>query len=108
MHYHVHPRQPDEALIQAAEKQAERMAMYNTITHGPDTAGERAHRFGYPSTYVFENVAYGNETPQDIFKMWMDSPGHYENIISQTDDIGIGIAESESGTLFWCVVFGRK
>jgi uncharacterized protein YkwD len=55
-------------------------------------------RFGY-SGCVGENIAYSigaAATPRAIFRLWMNSPGHRENILRGSyDDIGIGVRIGE-------------
>lgn len=57
-----------------------------------------AVRSGYGEC-VGENIAYASgptATPRYIFKLWMNSPGHRENILRGSyDDIGIGMQVGE-------------
>lgn len=72
-------------------------------------------RFGYGDC-VGENIAYasgGRATPRFIFRLWMNSQGHRENILrSSYDDIGIGlqigVIEGVRGAHVWTQQFGVR
>jgi uncharacterized protein YkwD len=72
-------------------------------------------RFGYGGC-VGENIAYAvgrSATPRAIFRLWMNSPGHRENILrSSYDDIGIGLQVGEiegfGGAHVWTQQFGIR
>jgi uncharacterized protein YkwD len=65
---------------------------------------------------VGENIAYAigrTATPRAIFRLWMNSPGHRENILLPSyDDIGIGLKVGEiegfSGAHVWTQQFGIR
>lgn len=55
-----------------------------------------------------ENIAYNQETEEEVMRSWMRSQGHRGNILNKHyDSIGCGIAYNEKN-IYWCVVFGRK
>ena len=72
-------------------------------------------QLGY-SGCVGENIAYAigrTATPRAIFRLWMNSPGHRENILlTSYDDIGIGLQIGEiegfSGAHVWTQQFGIR
>jgi uncharacterized protein YkwD len=72
-------------------------------------------RFGYGGC-VGENIAYSvgrAATPRAIFRLWMNSSGHRENILrSSYDDIGIGLQvgelEGTRGAHVWTQQFGIR
>jgi uncharacterized protein YkwD len=73
-----------------------------------------AERSGYGGC-VGENIAYaggGGATPLYIFRLWMHSQGHRENILGEYDDIGIGLRvgslEGFSGAHVWTQEFGSR
>ena len=74
-----------------------------------------AERSGYGAC-VGENIAYASgptATPRYIFKLWMNSQGHRENILRGSyDDIGIGMKVGEidgvRGAHVWTQVFGIR
>lgn len=73
------------------------------------------HRFGYDGC-VGENIAYSfgsAATPQAIFRLWMNSTGHRENILRGSyDDIGIGMKvgalEGAGNAHVWTQQFGIR
>lgn len=45
-----------------------------------------------------ENIAIGQRTPENVVNGWLNSPGHYANIMnSEFTTIGIGVAKATSG-----------
>lgn len=53
-----------------------------------------------------ENVAYGQQTPSEVVRTWMNSPGHRKNILAPSiNQIGVGLAYSSNGRPYWCQVF---
>lgn len=55
-----------------------------------------------------ENVAYGKINAQQVMDMWLNSPGHKKNIEGNFSMIGIGIAKSRSGYLYFTQIFLLK
>jgi len=59
-------------------------------------------------TSAAENVAYnwGYENPAEIaVSGWLESPGHYKNIIGDFNVTGIGVAENEKGEYYFTQIF---
>ena len=55
---------------------------------------------------VGENVAYGNVTPAQLVKMWMDSPGHRANILNAAfTHVGVGSVQTSTGRVYGVQVF---
>jgi uncharacterized protein YkwD len=54
-----------------------------------------------------ENIAAGYSSVSDTFEQWMNSPGHYENMMkSNYKYIGIGYYKSSSGYVYhWAQIF---
>lgn len=55
-----------------------------------------------------ENVAFGKLTAKEVVDLWINSPGHQTNLIGNYNFTGIGIAESEDGTLYFTQIYIRK
>lgn len=52
-----------------------------------------------------ENIAYGQRTPEDVMKSWMNSSGHKKNILKTSfGRIGVGCAKI-NGTYYWVQIF---
>ncbi len=55
-----------------------------------------------------ENIAWGQHSPQEVMKAWMNSPGHRANIMNPNfTTIGVGYYENVNGTDYWCQLFTR-
>ncbi|HMI80873.1 MAG TPA: CAP domain-containing protein [Solirubrobacterales bacterium] len=72
-------------------------------------------RFGYRGCSEGENIAYGSgpyATPRSIFRMWMRSTGHRENILGPYEDTGLGLRigtlEGSRGAHVWTQEFGSR
>lgn len=70
-------------------------------------------RVGYRGCREGENIAFGSggySTPRAIFRLWMHSSGHRENILGPYADIGIGLRigslEGHRGAHVWTQEFG--
>ena len=90
----------DDNLNISAQKWANRMEYTDTLIHS-----SMSQLLNHSQFYsVGENIAFGDITPEQIFKMWMRSSGHKKNITNENfTHIGIG----KSGD-YWCVQFGEK
>jgi uncharacterized protein YkwD len=71
--------------------------------------------FGYHGCQEGENIAWGSGglgTPRSIFRAWMHSQGHRENILGPYEDIGIGLRtgklEGYGGAHVWTQEFGSR
>jgi uncharacterized protein YkwD len=62
--------------------------------------------FGVDYMAAGENIAVSQQTPEDVVKAWMNSPGHRANILSESfTAIGVGVAEDANGRLYWVQMF---
>jgi uncharacterized protein YkwD len=54
-----------------------------------------------------ENIAAGNSTVKATFEQWMNSQGHYENMMNKNYKyVGIGYYKTNSGyTYYWAQIF---
>lgn len=81
----VAPVQPCGPLGLAAEAHSRDMYDHNYLGHvGSDGSQpwDRAQRYGYGSGFVGENaLGPGAETVEYAFLIWMNSPGHRQNIL---------------------------
>ncbi|MDR1641450.1 MAG: CAP domain-containing protein [Clostridiales bacterium] len=60
---------------------------------------------GIKWTGIGENIAYGQKTPERVVQVWMESPSHRVNILSDRFNyIGIGVTRSGS-VYYWSQVF---
>ncbi len=62
--------------------------------------------FGVKASGAAENIAQGQRTPQHVMSSWMNSPGHKNNILSESfSEIGVGVAKDSKGNLTWTQMF---
>lgn len=104
-------RQPlfiDKKLTKAAESHAAWMLKNKKMSHyegwfwsrGIST---RIAEQGYTYSYIGENVAAGQTTPEQVMHAWTHSRAHYLNMTAANFK-HIGIARAGN---YWCVCFGR-
>ncbi|KAG2493627.1 hypothetical protein HYH03_008144 [Edaphochlamys debaryana] len=76
----------DDCLMWAAQKHAEGMAERKFFSHEDpldnSTCLDRARRAGYGGSGIGENIGKGHRTPEAVQVGWVESPGHYKNMIS--------------------------
>jgi uncharacterized protein YkwD len=96
-------------LTRASQLHSEDQAAHNTMSHdGSDGSSpwDRSKRAGYDNA-IGENVAAGYRTASAVMDGWMNSPGHRNNIMNcGAKAIGVGVARSSGGTLYWTQMFG--
>jgi len=86
-----------QELDTVAQDWSEQQAAANSMSHRPDFTS------AYPAGWTTgsENVAWrtaGGDTGALIFDQWLNSPGHYENMVNpDVNSIGIGFAQTSSG-----------
>lgn len=53
-----------------------------------------------------ENIAWGQKTPEEVVKAWMNSPGHRANIMNPNfKNIGVGYELNRNKTPYWVQLF---
>ena len=75
----------DEKLSEVAQAHAEDMARRNYFSHEtPEGVNpfRRMQKGGVHFVRAAENIAMGPVTAQRVFALWMDSPGHRQNLLS--------------------------
>lgn len=98
-------------LTLAAQAHAQDMLRFNYFDHvGHDgsTPAQRVAASGYEFRLVGENLAIGPETPQDVVRGWLESPGHCQNIMDpRFVESGIAFAATRSGAprIYWAQEF---
>lgn len=97
-------------LTVAAQRQAYYVSTIGRLVHVDASGtgiGERVSATGYDWRNVGENLAY-TSNPSHIYGVWLQSPGHYANIVNPAFN-EVGVAKVASGRYeYWCVVFGRR
>lgn len=100
-------------LTNAALWKARHMAKYGYFGHDDPappvarTAFQRIAACGYPGVEAGENIAAGYRSPASVMQAWLLSPGHRANLEAPAWKVlGVGVAQSAGGTLFWVQDFG--
>lgn len=94
----------DDQLMRYSYDWAETMAEKNRMVH---SSMRDIMKLGFNK--VGENIAWGQNSEQDVMNSWLWSPGHRANIMSTAyNRIGCGASYSKYNRLYWCVCFGYK
>ena len=104
----------DAALGTAAQRHADDMANTNFFSHTSRNGASFATRIrqaGYRYRLAAENIAAGQQSPDEVVASWMSSPAHRANILNcRLRNVGIGFGEnggSDYGT-YWVQDFGTR
>ncbi len=96
-------------LSRVARYKSQDMANKGYFSHTSPTYGSpfaMMENFGIRFSSAGENIAYGQRTPAEVMKGWMNSAGHKANILSPSyTQIGVGLAKNKSGTSYWTQMF---
>ena len=99
-------------LSNVATLKSQDMIDQNYFSHTSPTYGspfDMMKQFNISYKTAGENIAKGQKTPEEVVNAWMNSQGHRENILSTNfTDIGVGVAKSSNGTLYWTQMFIGK
>lgn len=113
------PLVQNASLRAAARRHSEDMACNDFFSHtGSDgsTLSSRILAAGYTYSWAAENIAASsssNFSPQSVVNMWMNSPGHRKNMLSENAvHIGVGFSfagDGDSGDLdaYYTADFGK-
>ena len=88
------------------------MARYNYFSHTSRDGGsmvERASRAGYPRRALAENIAAGQLQADTAMRSWLDSPGHFANIMAPAfNEMGAAFAVNSKSSpgIYWVQLFG--
>lgn len=111
------PLTASRPLVKAADHKARDILRCNEFSHeacGREFTYWMTH-FGFRGCSEGENIAWGSGglgTPASIFRAWMRSQGHRENILGAYDVTGIGLQsgriEGNAGAHVWTQEFGAS
>ncbi|MFB4164356.1 CAP domain-containing protein [Alteribacillus sp. JSM 102045] len=91
------PLEADSQVAEAAQAKSEDMAENNYFAHNSPTYGSpfnMLNDFGVDYTAAAENIAAGQQTPEEVVQAWMNSEGHRKNILNEeVTHIGVGYVE---------------
>jgi uncharacterized protein YkwD len=102
----------DSRLVAAARAHSNDMVAQNFFSHTGSSGSDFVARevtAGYPKNGASaENIAWGYPTAQEVVTGWMNSAGHRANILDcSSTAVGVGIATTPSGAIYWTQDFGR-
>jgi uncharacterized protein YkwD len=109
-------------LMHTAQQHSADMAAHDFASHNSSSGATLADRIkaaGYPYTQVAENIAWGQQTPEQVVDMWFnESPpndGHRRNILNcSLREVGAGYVylASDPGKItahtYWTEDFGTR
>lgn len=97
-----------DRLNAAAQLQADHQASILEMTHeGNGGLSNRVASVGYEARVAAENVAVGYPSIDDVVRGWIDSPGHYENIVNpDVTEMGFAVAFGSDGRAYYAQVLG--
>jgi uncharacterized YkwD family protein len=95
---------------EVAQTKAEDMSDNKYFSHTSPTYGtpfDMLKEFGVDYRTAAENIAAGQQTPDQVVKGWLNSPGHRKNIMNKNmTHIGVGFAKDGQ---YWTQMFiGKK
>lgn len=104
----LQPLSLDANLMKAAQDKSDDMVKNNYMSHyapngeDPFTRMQRDGAMG-----LAENIAGGQQTPQDVVNAWMGDEGHRDNILNaQVTKMGLGVADGGPYGRMWTQDFG--
>ncbi|QOR68920.1 hypothetical protein IM538_12700 [Cytobacillus suaedae] len=99
----------DTSLSNVAREKSNDMQKNNYFSHTSPTYGspfDMMRDFGVSYKTAGENIAQGQQTPEQVVQAWMNSEGHRKNILSK-DFTHIGVGYQQSGH-HWTQMFIGK
>ncbi|MBD1380086.1 hypothetical protein IC621_07585 [Bacillus sp. IB182487] len=103
------PLSADNSLANVAQKKSDDMKKNNYFSHNSPTHGspfEMMQNHGEDYQTAGENIAQGQQSPEEVVDAWMKSQGHRENILNG-DFTHIGIGYTQDGH-YWTQMFIGK
>lgn len=108
------PLTRDPTLDAAATAQSAGLALGNAFEHRSSLDGSqpygRVAATGLEVSRVGENIAMGQDTPQQVVDEWLRSPGHCHNIMGDFTHIGLSFlsAPASAHRTYWTQVFAAR
>ncbi|GIN86130.1 hypothetical protein J6TS2_25160 [Heyndrickxia sporothermodurans] len=99
----------DTQLSSVAQKKSQDMQKNHYFSHTSPTYGspfDMMRDFGVKYKNAGENIAQGQQTPQEVVNAWMNSSGHRKNILNK-DFTHIGVGFEQEGN-HWSQMFIGK
>jgi uncharacterized protein YkwD len=110
----VPPLKWSAQLASAAQSHSQDMVLQNYFEHqnlNNQSPGARALAAGYPSDYVWENIAAGQPTLPSVIDAWKTSPGHCAGMMEKSvTEMGLGRANNNGSarySVYWTLDLGN-
>ena len=109
----LRPLKLSSTLMDGTAIRADELTEYFSHTRPNGTNCSTVVEDTYPSSYLGENIAAGQNSAEDVMDDWMHSEGHRANILkSSYTELGVGLAyvyKSEYNTNYpyWVQMFGN-
>ncbi|NLP49893.1 CAP domain-containing protein [Bacillus sp. RO1] len=103
------PLELDEELSKVAKEKSKDMQQNNYFSHNSPTYGspfDMMKQFGVEYRTAGENIAQGQQSPEEVVNAWMNSEGHRANIMNE-NFTHIGVGHVEEGN-YWTQMFIGK
>ncbi|MBW1294938.1 CAP domain-containing protein [Aquimarina litoralis] len=100
------------SLNTAARDHSVDMATHNYFSHtglNGSSFSQRIQNAGYQGASIGENIAAGSSTAEATFNQWVNSTGHFNNMINPSANemgIGYGFDNQAQYRHYWTQVFG--
>ena len=98
----VAPLEMDNELFDAAKIRSKEIKTYFSHTR-PDGSS----CFSISPKLMGENIAWGQRTPKEVMKTWMNSPPHRSNILDPSFK-SMGVGYFKKGSSYWVQLFSDK
>lgn len=98
----------NETLADTARAHSQDMidrAFFDHTNPDGDDPFDRMEANGVTYWMAAENIAAGYTTPEAVVEGWMNSPGHRANILSDCEELGVGLALGGSMGYYWTQCF---
>lgn len=111
----LRPLSYSTGLARVASRHACDMVQRNFFSHiapNGSTPMRRVKAAGVCARVTAENIAMGYPSADRTFRIWMDSPKHFENMMNRrVDSVGIAVVEpqpGQGGGRRWVMVLARQ
>lgn len=109
--YDLEPLKWDNTLAKLAEDYCLDMINRDFFSHNtPDgkTLFDRMAENNIKYSVAGENIAYGQSSPEEVVKQWLNSPGHRKNILNPYFKyLGVGIKRGGRYGIYWVQEFAN-
>ena len=96
-------------LEKAAQRHLNDMLRSNFRSHtgsSGSTVGQRITRAGYRFCFAAENIAWGQRSLQSVMQGWVNSPGHFRNMVNR--NVGDFALVRGAGNVWVMVMAGKR